>query len=181
MPLTGPTPPTACPRCGTPTRPGQTVCQVCGTTLVTSAAPPRFQYRGRTRLLIFAGMVLIALIWGTASRLLAPAPTPPSPALSAAGDAFLTAAHAGDWATAFGLCAPSLQAIVHDGPGLEASMAGAQPVTWVWTGDTPAGDHEDLTGQATFRNGSRGSARLAMSQVAGHWMVAGIHMRPDTP
>jgi hypothetical protein len=100
------------------------------------------------------------------------------PATEVAG-AFMTALRDADYATAYDLFAPDLQAEfgTADAVGEWMVSNGIEPLAWAFTTDNVDGETLQLLGTATFPDDLELELEMVLIQVEGEWRVAGFHVR----
>lgn len=100
------------------------------------------------------------------------------PAVEAA-DAFMAALKEGDYAAAYDLCVPDLQAEFGSVEDLEAWAVDnvIEPLEWRFISRRASDDTVELAGNGTFSGDQEASLEVVLYQVDGEWLVAGFHVQ----
>lgn len=93
-------------------------------------------------------------------------------------DGFMLALQEADYATAYELCAPDLQAVFGSAEDLGAWMQdnGIEPLDWTFTSENPVDDMYQFLGTALFAGDLETDLEVTLIQVDGDWLVAGFHV-----
>jgi hypothetical protein len=83
----------------------------------------------------------------------------------------------GNYSRAFDLSSPDLQDEVGDASGLEAALSAKQPATWTFTSRSISNNNGQLSGTATYKDGTSGTVDMALSKFDNAWKVVGINMK----
>lgn len=93
-------------------------------------------------------------------------------------EGFMTALRDKDYAVAYDLCAPDLQAEFGSAEDLGAWMQdnGIEPLDWTFTSENQVDDTYQFIGTAQFSGDQEANLELVLVQVDGDWLVAGFHV-----
>ena len=98
------------------------------------------------------------------------------------GDAFMNALKAGDYARAFDLCSPQLQAELKSAEEFEKWLKAnqVQPVSWAFTSreisTSAAGATAQLKGSVALTGDRQASLELNLTKVGDEWLVLGFFL-----
>lgn len=100
------------------------------------------------------------------------------PAADTGGD-FMTALREGNFARAYGLCHPNLQAELGSAEGLAELIVSnrVEPVDWDFSSRDVSGDNAELSGSVTFSGDRQGALQLVMVKSGDSWSVAGFNFQ----
>jgi hypothetical protein len=93
-------------------------------------------------------------------------------------DGFMMALQEADYATAYDLCAPDLQAEFGSAEDLGAWIQdnGIEPLDWTFTSENPVDEMYQFLGTALFAGDLETDLEVTLIQVDGDWLVAGFHL-----
>jgi hypothetical protein len=134
----------------------------------------------RKVLLIIGGVVLalclVCAVFFVAVFALGMGATQPA---ATVGESFMTALKNGDYAQAYGLCAPALQQELNSAQGLQQLVTNGkvQPVSWTFSSRNVDNATAQLDGTATFTSGGSGTVRIVLNQVGSNWQVVGFNLK----
>jgi hypothetical protein len=88
-------------------------------------------------------------------------------------DLFMEALKAGDYTTAYALCAPELQEVVLDAEGLRETAEGepALPEKWSYTSRSTSEESATLEGRVTLANGETRKLEIWLQKYGEKWLI----------
>jgi hypothetical protein len=96
-----------------------------------------------------------------------------------AGEAFMTALKDSNYAGAYALCTPDLQAKLVNAQGLQRLVENgkARPTVWSFSSRNVNNNQAELSGTVTMV-GAEGTVSLSLIQVGDAWKVNGFDLKP---